>query len=208
MTMPQSDNHNVFVSHILAVALVTGVSGSALAQSLNADVSTDDGVSASVSASAGGVSSSTSAATGGSNGSTSASTSAGAGNTSASANVNANGGGTNADISVNAGSTNADVNANLGTDGVGADATVGIGSTTGNADAQVDGEATQAEVSIGQANQISSLSNLSKQQISTAIRGLGSSQTAKLRQTCDAILAAPSKYAAESVQVCRVIIAL
>lgn len=208
MTKPKKNNRNALVSHLLAATLLTTVCGTAFAQSLNADVSTDDGVSASVSASAGGASSNTSAGTGGSNGGTSASTSASAGNTNANADVNANGDGINADVSVNAGGANADINADTGTNGTSADVTVGVGNTTGNAEAESGGGSTDAEVSVGQANQISSLSNLSDQQIGAAIQGLGSSQTAKLRQTCDAILAAPSKYPAESVQVCRVIIAL
>ncbi|MEH6726727.1 MAG: hypothetical protein V7703_11260 [Hyphomicrobiales bacterium] len=207
MTTHKHKRHIAIVSQIFAAALLTSVSGAAIAQSVDANVSADDGVSASVSVSAGGTTSNTSASTGGSSG-TSASTNVGVGDTDASVDINSNGNGTNADVSVNSGLANADVNAGTGEDGTAADVTVDVGNTTGNVNVDADGGSADADVSVEQASQISSLSKLSDQQISAAIQGLGSSQTAKLRQTCDAILAAPSKYSAESVEVCKVIIAL
>ncbi|WP_306257570.1 hypothetical protein [Pararhizobium sp. IMCC21322] len=203
----QKRNHSIpLLAPFAAAMLFASVSSGAMAQSLDADVSTDDGVSASVSA--GGTGADASASTGGSNGGTNASANVSTGGTNADVNAATGADGTNANVNIGAAGATGDVNVGTGADGTNANVSVGVGNATGDVNASTGGGSIEANVSVQQANEIGSLSNLNSQQISATLTRLGSSETAILRQKCDSILAAPSSYSAEAVQVCKVIIAL
>ncbi len=106
-------------------------------------------------------------------------------------------GGAGVSASVGSRNTGANVKARVGGRGTSANANVGLGRGSVN-----------VSVSTTQARKIGSLSNLNKRQINSTMRGLGNTETVKLRKSCKAILATPVSYSPEAVQVCQVILEL
>lgn len=169
---------------IAGVVLLLFFNFSANAISVSLGVSKESGVSASVGLGDRSSRSGASVSTGGSDSGASVSASIGSRDT---------GAGVSADVGTK--NTAAGVKARVGN--LGAKARVGLGRGSVN-----------LNISAGQARKIGSLSNLNKRQLTSTMRGLGNTETVKLRKSCKAILASPVSYSAESVQVCRVILEL
>lgn len=169
---------------VAGIAVLTMFNFSASALSVSVGVSKESGVSASVGLGGRSSSSGASVSTGGSD--------SGAG---VSASIGSRDSGARVSAGVGTKNTAAGVKARVGN--LGAKARVGLGRGSVN-----------LNISAGQARKIGSLSNLNKRQLTSTMRGLGNSETVKLRKSCKAILASPVSYSAESVQVCRVILEL
>ncbi len=194
---------------IFGLALLAGVTTSAIAQSVDASATTDDsGADASVGVNTGGTSGSGSASVGG-GGDTDASASVGTGDTTGTATLGSGSDGTAGNVTIGTGDTTGTATLGAGGNGAAGSVSIGTGSNTatGTAGAGTNGSA-NLNVSLQDANQIGSLSSMSRQDLSAALSALDSSAVAKLRTNCSAILASPGNYPNEAVIVCQVIVSL
>ena len=169
---------------IFGLALLAGVTTSAIAQSVDASATTDDSGA-------------------------DASASVGTGDTTGTATLGSGSDGTAGNVTIGTGDTTGTATLGAGGNGAAGSVSIGTGSNTatGTAGAGTNGSA-NLNVSLQDANQIGSLSSMSRQDLSAALSALDSSAVAKLRTNCSAILASPGNYPNEAVIVCQVIVSL